>query len=120
MKRCEYSSPIKGDIKGVSGVWLRSFLATEMMGWHEDNLVWKDQDEHVRISLEDWKPDKNWEHFGLVLDLLPDKDWSFWIFIAEGGGWICETHYENREGVAGTFSFCLAACIAIAKAMGWN
>jgi len=116
------------DIKGVSGVWLRSFLATEMMGWHEDNLVWKDKDGHVCVSLEDWGPDRNWEHFGLILDLLPDKDWSLWIFIAEGGGWICETHYENREGIAyknrestaDMSPFCLATCIAIAQAMGWN
>lgn len=111
---------MNNDIRGISGIWLRSFLATEIMNWHRDNLSWKDQNECVQVSLENWKPDENWEHFGLMLDLLPDKDWFLHIFIAEGGGWRCEAYYKDEEGITDTSSFRLVVCIAIAKAAGWK
>jgi len=111
---------MSNDIKGVNGKWLRSFLATEVMGWHQDDLIWRDQGEHICVSLDDWKPDENWEHFGLMLHLLPDEDWFLHIFIAKGGGWRCEAHYKDTGGITDILPFRLAVCIAIAKALGWN
>lgn len=111
---------MNSDIRGINGIWLRDFLATEAMGWHKDKLVWKDHNECAQVSLKDWGPDENWEHFGLVLDSVPDKDWCMHIFIAPGGGWVCEAHYKDREGVTDKSSFRLVICIAIAKVMGWN
>jgi len=111
---------MKSIISEASKGWLRNFLAIEIMGGYKDDLNWRDQDWFACIQTEYWKPDEDWEYFGWMLDILPSEDWFLHVFIAEGGGWICEASYGDGEGVANDPSFQLAMCVAIAKAAGWG
>lgn len=68
---------------------MRDLLARKVMGWHEGDFqkTWIESWEPIGLPAVRWRPDKDWEQCGMVIEAMREK------------GYACEVSDLGEEGI---------------------